>query len=219
MTIKVTQSFNPQLKPLSLANTGVAIYHSINEIPEDWDLAQPENNLFLQRSYLTVLEENPPFGMRFCYLLFYRKQDVVGLAVCQLQHFKASRSLGFEQEKEADKTPCFFTAYSRFLKNLVASKVDFNMMVCGNLLLTGEHGFYFKDPGLKGTAGQKLLVEAMESAQTELEKRGLLLSAILIKDYYPATRTVASVLRKKILQRIYGATQYDPGYPSRLEYL
>lgn len=199
MTIKVTQSYNPQLKPLSMANMGIALFHSVQDLPHDWERAQPADNLFLQRPYLTILEENPPIGMKFCYILFYRGQDPIGVALGQLQHFKASNSLSYQKEEEGkSKTLCFFTAYSRFLKNFLASKMEFNTLVCGNLLLTGEHGFYIKEgAGIDTQTAQHLLVEAMDIAKVEIEERGLPLSAMLIKDYYPSSKPAAKALLDK----------------------
>ncbi len=199
MTIKVTPSFNPQLKPLSMRGIGVAQFASIVDIPaSEWERVQPADNLFLQRPYLHLLENHPPKGMQFSYLVFYRQMEPIGLAVLQLQHFKASESLGLDQEKKEEKsTPCFFTAYGRFLKSFVAHRVEFNTMVCGNLLLTGEHGWYFKIPELRGPKGQELLVEAMDYAKQEIEKKNLMLSAMLIKDYYPETQRTGEALVKK----------------------
>ncbi len=194
MTIKVTQSYPPPLKALSMSNIGMALFHSIKEVHSDWERAHPVDNLFLQKTYLTILEEHPPEGMRFAYMLFYKGKKPIGVAICQLQHFKASKSLGYQNgpEKEEKKTPCFFTAYGRYLKNFVASRMEFNTMVCGNLLLTGEHGYYFNDPEIQGEKAQDILIEAMDLAKQEIEAKGLLLSAMLIKDYYPATKQIAA---------------------------
>ncbi|MEL6635353.1 MAG: GNAT family N-acetyltransferase [Bacteroidota bacterium] len=199
MTTNLTSSFEPQLEPLSANGIGVAYFSSITAIPRlEWQRVQPTDNLFLQRDYLEVLENHPPRGMRFAYLLFYHQLRPVGLAVLQLQHFRASESLGLDQARtEAQRTPCFFTAYGRFLKNFVANRVEFNTMVCGNLLLTGEHGWYFKPPELRGNKGQQLLVEAMHHAKREIERQGLLLSAMLVKDYYPERRPGGQMLVKR----------------------
>lgn len=198
MTLKVTQSYNPQLKPLSIANIGVAIFHDVEELPQDWERVQPQGNLFLHRPYLKILAQNPPEGMQFCYILFYDKQTPIGLAIGQIQHFKASDSISYQkEEKKEKKTPCFFTAYSRALRNLVASKFEFNTLVCGNLLLTGEHGFYFIDAFAKKETQQQLLEEAMVLAKKEIEKAGTSISTFLIKDFYPQTKLAARALLKK----------------------
>ncbi len=155
-------------------------YQSLNDVPHEWDDLAPSDNIFLQRTYLSLLEQNPPIGMRFCYLLYCEKNKPVGIAIGQIQHFKADRSLNKEEE---DKTPCFFTTLGRYFKGLLASKVDFYTLVIGNLLLTGEHGYYFNSKIPKEKA-VLYLEKGIVPVQEELERLNIPIRGTLIKEIY-----------------------------------
>ena len=162
----------------------VFFYQSMNEVPNEWDSLAPAENVFLQRTYLTLLEQNPPVGMRFCYLLFCDNNKPVGIAIGQIQHFKADKSLNKEtDEKRDEKTPCFFTTLGRYFKGLLASKVDFFTLVIGNLLLTGEHGYYF-DPKISNAKAIQYLEKGIVPVQEELDRRNIQIRGTLIKEVY-----------------------------------
>jgi hypothetical protein len=164
--------------------------NSIHQLSKDWEIAQPDN-LFLQRVYLTAVEENPPRGMRFCYLIFYKQGLPVGVAYCQVSHFSADYSIQNNDEKE--KYPCILRAFGRFLRNLIVGK-NHNLLVCGNLLLTGEHGFYFKTGAMDKSTSFDLLEEAMILVQKDLESRKVNIDGIFIKDVCEEHRAPGKVL-------------------------
>ncbi|MEM8906890.1 MAG: GNAT family N-acetyltransferase [Bacteroidota bacterium] len=174
---------------LSLKDYTLSFYDSMKEVPNDWDQIAPADNLFLQRTYLQLLEDHPPTEMRFCYFLFYRNRQVVGLAIGQIQYFKADRSLS----KEHQKTPGYFNTFARYLKEMVASRVEFITLVCGNLLLTGEHGFHFSQ-GIDPEKRMELLQGGLKFAQKALDKQGICISATLTKDIYEPNRSMVRKL-------------------------
>lgn len=167
----------------------LSVSHSIHEVSEAWEQAAPEHNIFLQRAYLTAIEENPPRGMRFSYLLFLKNEQPVGVAYCQISPFNVDNSI---QADEKDKYPCILRAFGRFLKNLLVGK-NHNLLVCGNLLLTGDHGFYFKqDPG-KATSFQ-LVEEALMLVQAEWQAQKVNIDGIFIKDVAPEHKATSKLL-------------------------
>ena len=179
--------------PLTITPFRVAFFHSIFEVNTDWDKIAPVDNVFLQRPYLQSLEQNPPVGMQFGYFMFYKNHEPVGIAIAQVQNFKADESLN---NKEDDGNPCFFSTFARYLKGLVASKVDFNTIILGNVLLTGEHGFYFKDH-----IDKKLVNEIMDAAANigfkQFEKKGIKTSLFLLKDFHKDQRSTNTVFQEK----------------------
>ncbi len=182
------QKIKPCVSPSSagkklLNDTGIRIsmFRSVDEAPEDnWMFAASQPNLFLQKEYLKVVETNPPKGMKFCYFFFYKKNQPVGIATGQIQYFKADKSL---PQDETKTYPCFFSTFLRFLRGLVSSQVEFNILVNGSLMLTGQHGFYFDPKFVKKENEILLLNEALESGMELLEKQGEKLSGTLIKDF------------------------------------
>jgi hypothetical protein len=133
------------LKVTDVSTANVAYRHSyfrsIEAAGRDWDIAAPAHDIFLQREYLAILESNPPVGMRFGYLVFYRGDAPVGVALCQIKFFKGDDNIN-ELEQPA-KEPCFFGGLAKWFKRWVAGKMAADILICGNMLLTGEHGYWF----------------------------------------------------------------------------
>ena len=126
----------------------VAIYHSIHDVGEEWDAAAPEDNLFLQKTYLQLLEDNPPEDVHFVYMLYYKKSKPVGVAIGQVGNFSAEKNINGDtpSETEEPNTKCLIKGVSNFLKSFVAKKVDITAFVCGNAILTGEsHNICFRE--------------------------------------------------------------------------
>ncbi len=171
--------------PLSRAGYGVSILTSIHPVADIWDKIAPDENIFLRSGYLKVVEDNPPKGMGFCYLVFRKDRQAIGLAACQIQYFNVDQSL---KQKENESSPCFFSTIGRYLKGLVASKVEFTTFVCGNLLLTGEHGYHFDYPALTPSQRFELVDEAMDLAKNQLNQQGAHINGFLMKDFFENTR-------------------------------
>ncbi len=175
--------------------TRVSIFHTCADIPRlDWEAAAPKHNRFLQLPYLEVIEANPPLGMHFTYLLFYQHHRPIGVAIGQIQYFKADRSIN--KNREDNPNPCFFNTFARFIRGLVASKVEFNVLVVGNLLLTGEHGFYFSPEAVNPQQAIPILEEGLDMCMQELDKRKQRLSGILMKEFYDTNQTVSQGLKQ-----------------------
>ena len=168
-------------KVLSNDGISVSIYRSVDDVPEvNWSFAATQPNLFLQKEYLSVVEKNPPIRMKFCYFFFYKDNAPVGIAIGQIQYFKADESIN---NGEDESGPCFFTTFFRFLKGLVSSQVEFNILVNGSLLLTGENGFYFDPKIIKKKESLTLLSKALDYGLVAFEKAGERLSGTLNKGF------------------------------------
>jgi hypothetical protein len=178
-------------KPLSKPGFGFSLYHSVQDLPSEWQDASPSHNLFLQVPFLSAIETSPPKGMRFCYLVFYKNDTPLGVAYCQISPFSVGDSVMTDDENDK-KYPCLVRAFGRIVRNFVAGK-NRNLLICGNLLLTGEHGFYFPDNIDKATAFD-ILEEALIFTQSELEARSINIDGILIKDITEQHRAPVQVL-------------------------
>lgn len=177
-------------KPLSNQGFEFEIYHHVGDLPVDWAKATSPHNSFLHSPFLLAVESAPPKGMRFVYLLFYKKGEPHGVAYCQVTPFSVGDSVNTEEEK--DKYPCLVRAFGRIVRNLVSGK-NRNLLVCGNLLLTGEHGFFFPAETDKFTSFD-ILEEALIATQAELELKGINIDGIFIKDISEAHRAPVKVL-------------------------
>lgn len=173
-----------------------AFFRSIEAAGVDWDQAAPPDNLFLQRPYLSVLESNPPQGMRFGYLVFYRGDAPVGVAVCQIKFFKGDDNIN-EEEHDNQKDPCFFNGLAKWFKRWVAGKVAADILICGNMLLTGEHGYWFDTDKISSDASAQLLQQALTDVVTQMETEGCKIPVTLVKDIAPERQPERDYLENK----------------------
>ncbi|MCA0236772.1 MAG: GNAT family N-acetyltransferase [Bacteroidetes bacterium] len=155
-------------------------FRSIDAAGRDWDLAAPAHDIFLQRPYLSILESNPPEGMRFGYLVFYGNDEPIGVAICQIKYFKGDDNINDLQVSA--KEPCFFHGLAQWFKRWVAGKTAADILICGNMLLTGEHGFYFHEDKIGQTAFTELLEKALDEVIDIMGREGVKMPVILVKD-------------------------------------
>jgi predicted N-acyltransferase len=161
-------------------------YRSIDAAGADWDAAAPADDIFLQRAYLSVLEHNPPKGMRLGYLVYYQHNRPVGVALCQIKYFKADENIQeISTPLPQSGSGCFFTAAAQWLKKQIAGWVAADVLICGNLLLTGEHGYYFHH-SIPHQEAIKYLETSFVQLAKDLEKQNIRTPITLIKDIIPA---------------------------------
>ena len=155
----------------------VAIYHSVNEVPSVCFEIKSQNgvdDVFFSRQFLGAIEQNPPADTRFAYLVFQRQNRIIGFAILQIKYFSAAKSLRLKTGE---------SAFIYAIKKQVARMIRYNTLVCGNLLLTGEHGYAFRDGAFASPALETAAVaEGLAFARRELAREGIRINATLIKD-------------------------------------
>lgn len=183
-----------------------AFFHSVLSAGQDWDAAAPTDNLFLQRAYLQILEKNPPHGMRFGYLVFYKNEAPIGVAYCQAKFFKGDDNIQEINEQAAattEREPCFFDGLAHWLKKWVAAKVAGDLLILGNMLLTGEHGYHFDYQEISEEQALSLLENGLQTAIREMERDNVKMPVILVKDLAPER------LLQRQLARENGFTEFE----------
>ncbi len=179
---RTAQSLSQQPLALPVPGFQVQLFESMEAAHALWSRIEPPDE-FLKSRYLGLLERHPPRGMRFTYAVFFHGEDPVGVAYFQISHFRPDRSI--RQDDSEDRYPCIIRAMGRYLKQFVASQFDHNLLVCGNLLLTGEHGFWFDSSRVDTQTGFRLLLEAVQHVHSQWERLGLFIDGIFIKDIEP----------------------------------
>ncbi|GAB4493286.1 MAG: hypothetical protein OHK0019_16950 [Saprospiraceae bacterium] len=172
-----------------------SFFRSIEAAGQDWDAAAPAHDIFLQRKYLSVLEANPPQGMRFGYLVFYKDDDPIGVALCQIKYFKGDDNISDLDVQSKD--PCFFNGLAKWFKRWVAGKAAGDILICGNMLLTGEHGYYFDYQKIKPLEAVEILEKALNDVVETMGREGVKMPVILVKDIAPEHREQGQDLVKK----------------------
>ncbi|MBK9335676.1 MAG: GNAT family N-acetyltransferase [Lewinellaceae bacterium] len=161
-------------------------FRSMDAAGADWDAAAPPDDIFLQRRYLSVVENTPPHGMRFGYLVFYCGEAPIGVALCQIKYFKGDDNINDLDSR--GKEPCFFAGLTKWLKRRVAGKLAADILICGNMLLTGEHGYWFDYNRISPENAAVLLEDALEKVMQNHDRSGERMPVILLKDVAPARR-------------------------------
>lgn len=157
----------------------------IAEMPSDWEEVTAGRNLFLERSYFQALEESPPEGATFGYLLFYQRHRPAGVAALQFVDFRTDQAIRHRRQSNGK-------GLSTRVKDALARRLHFRLMVCGNLLLTGEHGHYFREDLLSPPAATEWLLNSLHRLSRHLAGAGRPISATLIKDVAATSTTALS---------------------------
>jgi len=100
-----------------------------------WRALAPEN-IFLSAAFLEALEQSFSQTIRPLYLVFYHRGEPVGIAYLQWTHFRAADHLRWRG---------FFGIPVSWMNRLKAL-FGFRLLMVGNLLATGCHGYHFRAP-------------------------------------------------------------------------
>ena len=170
---------------LSLPDFSIAVFRNAENLPAEWDSLLPKGQLVLSRAYLNVFAQNPPEGMGFAYLLFYKGQYPVGLASCQLMEFRALRQI------QSLRQPVNGKASERvlhWLKRSIARRINTRIIICGAAQFSGEYAFLFDDRRVPPAEQAGLLEQALGELARQLEADGWKPNGIVVKDFYSETR-------------------------------
>jgi len=127
--------------------------------------------------FLKTIEEFPPLGLRPFYAgLYTENREVVGFFLFQIKYFKANQSIKFDQDDD------LFCRIHLKMRSIVAGLVEFNTLICGNLLLTGSYGYLMHHPY---TLHESLIYQfVIEESQGWLRANGYDCNVILVKDFF-----------------------------------
>ena len=171
-----TSSSNSREFQLSQGDLNFRVFSSVNDLVPDWETAQPPSNIYLQIPILKTIEQAPPKGIRPCYLIFYKNHQPIGVAYCQVINFKTDENV---QDKEGHGKLKSITAS---VKSFLAKQFEYNLLVCGNLLFTGEYGYYFDEAMVPQRMVAGILDEALTKTQLFLKDKKIKIDGVFIKD-------------------------------------
>jgi len=156
----------------------ISIHDSVSDVTVDWN-AIAGDNLFMRSNFLTALEETPPSGTSYKYVLVKREDKIVGIVYFQVKRINLYKSLRLD----AVEPKGFWNKITHFAKSLLAKPLKANLLVLGNMTLTGSNGFHFIDEVDREEAF-KLAKYATEEVLCHLKREKTGVAAVLIKDYY-----------------------------------
>lgn len=162
------------------------VYHSLEELDRElWKCVVDEGKKFMSLEYFRALEHAENDELELRYALFRADGKIVGAAAFQITHFITS--------EDAYSNPLLKFAYK--VTQLLRGGHVHNILICGNAIATGEHGFSFAE-GFPIEKIPPLIVRAMKDIAVEEKRKGKGICAMLVKDFYPDSTEIAKGISK-----------------------
>ena len=148
-------------------------FQSIEDCRNEWVLATHPENVFLQFPYLHLLEKNPLQQTDFVYVIISEGHKNIGVSYFQHKIFEPGKSLNYNKND---------WKIWRSIKSFVANRLIFTTLISGNLLLTGEYGFYVA-PEYEAKA-DAIYNASIDFAIEKLKAKDIHISLLFVKDLY-----------------------------------
>ncbi len=146
------------------------IYHSANDLPENWNNFA-KHNIFLSQNYLKALETSAPKNMICHFIGLFDGEELVGIVLSQFLDLNKLESFG-----ERDK--CIKTA----VRNMAFKNFCSHVLIIGNNMLTGQNAFSFSDK-IDTIEALKSIKKATNQLKIILKDKGLNVHATTFKDF------------------------------------
>ena len=160
------------------------VHTQIKNCPQAWDENLKPEQSFFRSSYLQALENAPPQGMQFRYLILQQNNQYLGQIYVQIFELKLDKN---NKNQEAQQASCMVKALGQALSTWLKPKGPYSLLICGNLLLTGDFGYQFKT-SIPQEKQNQILKQTLEHYQQELKKEQLITKLILLKDFIPEAK-------------------------------
>lgn len=157
----------------------MTLYRKIGEIAPVWSALLGNSDIFLSPEYLEALEMAPPNSMSFYYVVVWEGDSPVGIIYLQLHFFNASKSLNYDRVKNENGS----SGIRQRVREFVADRIQFHTLVCGNITITGPHGFKFK-AGVPMHDRVEIIDASLEWVRYNAEKKGNDVRLMFIKDFF-----------------------------------
>ena len=194
------------------ADYSISLHDDIQSIKGLWDQLAPSDNIFLRSDYLKVLQKCHPENLEFRYAIVYSSEKPVG--VCYLQLFQIHLGESFNKSK-SDKPKSLIQKLASPIQNCIFSKGVYNVLICGNVLITGKHGYYFSEKELDEAKSIELARQTMDLAQKMIESNvSRKFQVQLFKDY--PCKDDSSILDEKLLKAAYQSYTIQPAMYMKL---
>jgi Acetyltransferase (GNAT) domain len=159
----------------------------LDQVPQEfWKLADARENgasPFIKKPYLQAMS----VYCRTWVVLFRKKGQPVGYAIFYLSTFQTA-------ELQTGLSKCWgFRDWAA--KRWANTSRPQHVLVCGNPLVSGEHGFVFSNEESPNDKAD-VLCDAMNLMVSEVEKNGIDLNICIIKDFYPQQQWLLGALGK-----------------------
>lgn len=157
----------------------ISLHDSIDDIEEEWASVSAAHDIFFSIDFLRCIEKCPATGIKPYYAIVKEKNTAVGIIYFQSKYVKLKENL----RKPGSEPKTMMQKLTEPMRQAVVSAINFETVVCGNLLLTGDYGFYFKEQ-IDRNEQFYIVIKAANKLQLVLKNQNKEPGLILIKDFY-----------------------------------
>jgi len=157
----------------------IELFDSINGVEEAWSVISSAHDIFYGAEFLRCVETYPASGIKPYYGIVRDNNEPVGIIYFQSKSVKLKENL--RQSKNDAKST--LSLLSSPIKRAVVNAINFETIICGNLLLTGKYGFYFKD-SVPRNDQFNIVRKAIDKLEDYLNNLGIKPGLILVKDFF-----------------------------------
>jgi hypothetical protein len=165
-------------------------------LPKDvWDSNNDSNDIFLSSAYLSALEQAPPENMEFRYAIISKDTTPVGIGyfqIVKLNHRLHRPPMELLRRKEK--------SLIHDIHDRIADTATFRLLICGNAMLSGEHGFSMAK--ISQDTALHVIVEIAYALRISSPHH---ISVTLIKDFYKRQGLPTNILSQ------FGYHSFDAG--------
>lgn len=147
------------------------IYNSVKDLPSLWD-AVAQSNVFLQTSYLSVLERSAPVNMECFYIGIFENSEIIGVSLAQYLDLNKLESFG-----ERDKS------FKIAIRNFIFKNFASHTLFLGNNMITGQNGYVFSKE-IDFNHISEILLQSADEITLYFKKKGISIHLVSFKDFY-----------------------------------
>ena len=155
----------------TLEEISFKIYNSVKELPALWDTVA-QSNVFLQTSYLSVLERSAPINMECFYIGIFENSELIGVSLAQYLDLNKLESFG-----ERDKS------LKIAVRNFIFKNFASHTLFLGNNMITGQNGYVFSKE-IDFNHISEILLQSADEITLYFKKKGISIHLVSFKDFY-----------------------------------
>mgnify|MGYP001168748537 CR=1 FL=1 len=174
----------------------VKVYSSIDQIePFEWEKCIDVNHFFLSVKYLKIVEESSLPGLQLRYAVIRYESEIKAVLYFQVINLSDTGLGGIlNLEEYGGLASSLSSRINDLLFSPGGDKTSY-LLVCGNLLVSGDHGIAARDNESFAKAVQCISAIKKLIGQSLGSKARLV--AFMVKDFYENENTMAGSILKK----------------------
>ncbi len=155
------------------------ISDTMTDVEPSWSIISEAKDIFFSPAFLYCIEKCPASGIKPYYCIVKDGHKTIGLIYFQKKYVKLKENL----RKAGPESDDILNKIISPLRNILVNSLEFQTLVCGNLLLTGKYGILF-DQEISNDTQIYLVAKATEKLNLQLVKTNIHTDLILIKDLF-----------------------------------